>query len=81
MDGNEIAKVTANAPDKVSDLLDWYHGSTKLNDLVGSSFKLVWPAQKGSNGEWTVAHLTRITISYTEPGKSLASRQLFILFS
>jgi len=68
MDGNEIAKVTANAPDKVSDLLDWYNGSTKLNDLVGSSFKLVWPAQKGSNGEWTVAHLTRITISYTEPG-------------
>jgi len=68
MDGNEIAKVTADAPDKVSDLLDWYNGTTNPNDLVGSSFKIVWPAEKDSNGEWTIAHLTRITISYTEPG-------------
>jgi len=68
MDGNEIAKVTADAPDMVSDLLDWYNGTTKPNDLVGSSFKIVWPAKKDSQGEWTIAHLTRITISYTEPG-------------
>ena len=63
MDGNEIAKVTANAPDKVVDLLDWYTGSHNPNDLFGSSFKLVWPTSND-----TEAHLTRITISYTEPG-------------
>ena len=72
MDGNQIARVTADAPDKVSDLLDWYNGSEKPNDLVGSSFKLVWPTTQTA-GSWTIAHCTRITISYTEPGKSLLS--------
>merc|ERR1719284_279570 len=65
MDGNEIAKVLSDAPDKVSDLLDWYNGEKDPNELVGSSFKLVWPiVHSGSN--WTEAHLTRVTISYTE---------------
>jgi len=74
MDGNEIARVTEDALDKVSDLLDWYNAkdSNNLNqnkdpnDLVGSSFKLVWPCDE--NGDWREAYLTRITISYTEPG-------------
>jgi len=70
MDGNEIAKVTTDSPDKVSDLLDWYNGSDEPNDLVGSSFKLVWPTTF-SAGEWTIAHCTRITISYTEPGSPI----------
>merc|ERR1719284_606009 len=75
MDGNEIAKVTADAPDKVSDLLDWYNGDKEPNDLVGSSFKLVWPCVNyGVNygrNNWTEAHLTRITISYTETGSPI----------
>merc|ERR1719284_2278943 len=71
MDGNEIAKVTSNAPDKVSDLLDWYNGDKEPNDLVGSSFKLVWPCVDYGNGNWTEAHLTRITISYTETGSPI----------
>lgn len=71
MDGNEIAKVTSDAPDKVSDLLDWYKGTKEPNDLVGSSFKLVWPCVDYGNGNWTVAHLTRITISYTETGSPI----------
>merc|ERR1719462_44510 len=70
MDGNEIAKVTTYSPDKVSDLLDWYNGDKEPNDLVGSSFKLVWPTTF-SAGEWTIAHCTRITISYTEPGSPI----------
>ena len=62
MDGKEIAKVGNKEIDKVSDLLDWYNFANKdPNDLVGSAFKLVWPTS-------TEAHLTRITISYTEPG-------------
>ena len=69
MDGKEIAKVTSDAPDKVSDLLDWYNRSEDPNDLVGSSFKLVWPCVNDGNGNWTIAHCTRITISYTETGK------------
>ena len=72
MDGNEIAKVTADAVNKVSDLLDWYNQSKDPNDLVGSGFKLVWPVVNYGAGNWTIAHLTRITISYTEPGNSLS---------
>ena len=67
MDGHEIAHVTADAVDKVSDLLDWYNQSKDPNDLVGSAFKLVWPSVN-----YKIAHLTRITISYTETGNLLS---------
>jgi len=69
MDGEEIAKVNSKELDKVTDLLDWYNVANKdPNDLVGSAFKLVWPIYQPDGVTWTVAHLTRITISYTEPG-------------